>query len=389
MLTRRQLAAGLTGAAFAFALRSKSEAQAARLFDSASSPLGMLLSEEQQAAGIAFLRRHATVDVHSHPGRFFLHGVTNPTPRLQAYGKPFDEKVTRDMRAGHLGAALFSGVADMQLLEFSAQRGLFSTREFASGEAWGDYRRQIGVLKAMVARKEVRTGQSPRDIEQAHRRDATAAIFAIEGGDFIEDRLDRVHQAWDDGVRSITIVHYHVNQIGDIQTAPPRHGGLTRIGAAIVREMNKVGMIVDLAHAPQSVVQGAIDVSTRPMMISHTNLSSAALSHPRLVSPELARLVTGQGGIIGSIPWGIGQASFADWIDSILRLVDVVGVDHAAIGTDMDATYMPVFTDYRLWHLIPAALLAKGLSETETAKITGGNFMRIFAENMRRRSKQR
>jgi membrane dipeptidase len=341
----------------------------------------MRLTEVQQAAGVEFLGRHPTVDVHSHPGRFFLRGVVNPTPRLKAYGEPFEEKVIASMRSGQLSAALFAGVADMQLLDFSPARGLFANREFVRGEAWADYQRQIRVLQALLRQKSIRKGRSVADIRKAHQRDGTAGIFAIEGGDFIEDRLDRVHMARRDGVRSITIVHYHVNQIGDIQTEAPRHGGLTRIGSAIVREMNEAGIIVDLAHAPLSVVKKAVDISRRPMMISHTNLSTAQFDHPRLISPELARLVTRQGGIVGAISWGIGQKSFADWIDSILRLVDVVGVDHTAIGTDMDATFMPVFTDYRLWHLIPAALLAKGLSEADAAKIVGGNFLRVFAEN--------
>lgn len=145
--------------------------------------------------------------------------------------------------------------------------------------------------------------------------------------------------------------------------------------------MNRVGIIVDLAHAPASVTAAAVEVSTRPMMISHTNLSTQQFEHPRLVSPEQARLVTTHGGLVGSNPWGLGQRTFGDWIDTILRLVDVVGIDHVAIGTDMDANFAPVFTDYQCWHLIPAALLARGMDEGEVAKILGGNFIRIFEAN--------
>ena len=76
--------------------------------------------------------------------------------------------------------------------------------------------------------------------------------------------------------------------------------------------------------------------------------------------------------MIGSVPSGIGQANFSDWIDSIMRLTDIVGIDHVGIGTDMDANYAPVFSDYRQWGLIPAALLARGMSEAETAKAMGG-----------------
>jgi membrane dipeptidase len=344
----------------------------------ADAPLGMALTEAQRAAGARFLARYPSVDIHCHPGRFFLEGVVDPSPRIAAYGNPFEARAIADMNAGQLSAGLFAGVSDMALLEFSPTKGLYAIRDFAPGEAWADYRRQIGTLKGLVEQGTALPGRTVADIAAAHRARRTAAVFSIEGGDFIEDRLERVHQAYADGVRAITIVHYHVNQIGDIQTAPAYHGGLTTLGGAIVREMNRAGIIVDLAHAPDTVVRGAVDIATRPMMISHSNLNRPDVSHPRLISDETARLVASTGGIIGSVPSGIGQSTFAEWIDAILRLVDVVGPDHAAIGTDMDANYMPVFTDYRLWYLIPAALLARGMHEQDVAKLIGGNFLRLF-----------
>jgi membrane dipeptidase len=379
VFSRREMLTTMAGAAFGALTVGRAVATDPRWYDPATTPLGMTLTEEQQNAGIRLLGRHPSVDVHCHPGRFFLRGVTDPTPRIAAYGEPFEDRVIADMRLGQLTAGLFSGVADMSLLEFAPDRGLYATREFRPGEAWAGYQRQISVLQQLVAQHKVAPGRDVRDVTRARQRHQTSAVFAMEGGDFIEDRLDRVHQAYADGVRSITIVHYHINQIGDIQTAPAHHDRLTETGAAIVREMNRAGIIVDLAHAPLSVVRGAVDVSARPMMISHTNLSTPTFNHPRLVSPELARLVTQRGGIVGSVPSGIGQSNFASWIDSIMRLVDTVGIDHVAIGTDMDSNYMPVFTSYRQWHLIPSALLSRGMHEVEVAKVLGTNFLRLFA----------
>ena len=139
------------------------------------------------------------------------------------------------------------------------------------------------------------------------------------------------------------------------------------------------GIIVDLAHASLGVTRDAVEIASRPMMLSHTNLKRPDVNHPRLVSVEHARLVSTHGGIVGSVPSGIGQKTTAEWIDSILRLVDALGVDHVAIGTDMDANFMPVFADYADWPLIPAALLARGLHESDVAKIMGGNFLRVLA----------
>src|SRR5262249_55617586 len=158
-------------------------------------------------------------------------------------------------------------------------------------------------------------GLRPADIERAHRSHVTAALFAVEGGDFIEDRLDRVHEAFESGVRAVTIVHYHVNQIGDIQTQPPVHGGLTSLGKSIVREMNRTGMIVDLAHAPFDVVRGVIGICDKPVLVSHSNIATPAANHPRMITAEHARLVASTGGVIGAWPSGFGQSTFADYID--------------------------------------------------------------------------
>jgi len=269
----------------------------------------------------------------------------------------------------------------MRLLEMTAS-GLHAAREYQAGEAYADYRRQLAELKALVAHHELSGGLNPSDVYAAQRRRRTAAIFAVEGGDFIEDRIERVHEAFRDGVRAVTVVHYHVNQIGDIQTEPPVHDGLTPFGKTVIREMNRTGIIVDLAHATIAVTKDVLDVSTKPVMISHTNLSSPALTHPRLISSEHAKLVAAAGGVIGSWPSGIGQTTFADYIDSIQRLVDTVGIDHVAIGTDMDANFRPVLRSYRDWSLVPAALLARDMREAEVAKIMGGNFLRLFQANL-------
>lgn len=350
-----------------------------QIFDPQGGGTGLKLSEAQIAAGQAFVLKHASVDIHAHPGRFFLRDLARQNATTRAMGAPFEAKALTDMSVGHVTAALFNCVADAVLLEASRTGGLMAAREFEPGEAWADYQRQITVLKAMVAKGEAAPGRTARDVAKALAGHRTAAIFGVEGGDFIEDRLDRIATAHADGVRSVTIVHYHPNQIGDPQTQAPRFPGLTPLGRDIVRELNKTGVIVDLAHASLGVTRDAVETASRPMMLSHTNLKRPDIDHPRLVSIEHARLVSAHGGIVGSVPSGIGQKTTAEWIDSILRLVDALGVDHVAIGTDMDANFMPVFADYADWPLIPAALLARGLHEPDVAKIMGGNFLRVLA----------
>jgi membrane dipeptidase len=120
-------------------------------------------------------------------------------------------------------------------------------------------------------------------------------------------------------------------------------------------------------------------VSTRPMMISHTNLQNRS-GWRRFVSAEHARLVTVHGGVIGSMPVAVGIQGMSGYIDEIKRLIDTVGVDHVAIGTDMDGILPAsiIFDDYVEWPTIPAALLARGVRADEVVKVLGGNFRRVF-----------
>jgi membrane dipeptidase len=396
-LSRRTVLKGLAAVAAAAATATAAAAASGTRFaraQGATEPvgdaaqladLGLTLSAEQRAAGVAFLDRHPSVDTHSHPGRFFLRNLPFQTPTTLAFGEPFEAKAVADLSAGHVSATLIAAVADSRLLERTSTQGLHAGKDFQAGEAYADYRGQLAQMTALMADHRLIAGLVPANIINAQRHRVTAAVFSVEGGDFIENKLDRVHEAFRDGVRSITLVHYHINQIGDIQTDAPVHHGLTPLGTSIVREMNKTGIIIDLAHATFEVAKDVVRASSKRVMVSHTNLITATANYPRLISAEHAKLVADAGGIIGAWPSGFGLSSFADYIDAIMRLVDAVGIDHTAIGTDMDANFKPVLRSYRDWSLIPAALLARGMHEGEVAKIMGGNFIRVFKANLGQR----
>ncbi len=217
----------------------------------------MELGPAQRAAGVAFLARHPTVDVHAHPGLFGLSAPPYSTLAERSLGEPFVDRALADLHAGRVSAALFACVADSRLLESFGEK-LRANREFQPGEAYSDYQRQLVKLQTLRGRHEVARGLNPADVRAAQRHAQTAAVFAVEGGDFIEDRLDRVGEAFADGVRSIQLVHYHINQLGDIQSEAPVHNGLTPLGKAVVREMNSAGMLIDLAHATFAVTKDVV-----------------------------------------------------------------------------------------------------------------------------------
>jgi len=370
-LTRRSLIAGGISGGVAIAAGSLWWAR------SHKPPLGMEIPEDLRRRGAALLAEYPSVDVHSHAGRSFLVGAKPDSLLIRLMRDGFEADRIADMRAAQVTASLLALVADFPLLGIE-KGGLRAVREFTDGEAYRDFERQFARFRSLIDDGLIRLGLTPDDIRAAHRAGERVAVLCIEGGDFIEDRLERLAAAHAAGLRSVTLVHYHVNQLGDIQTVAPVHNGLTSLGSEVVREMNRLGMIIDVAHATQATCAGVLAESRVPVMLSHSNLQSGPAPSPRLISTEHARLVTDAGGIIGAWPAGIGSTSLADFVTQIFALVHAVGIEHVAVGTDMDANYKPVLTEYADFPLLAAALLARGMSEGDVAKVLGGNFLRLF-----------
>lgn len=347
-------------------------------------PLGMVLTDTDIAAGRHLLTQVISVDTHAHPGRSFVVGGEHLSTRLKLYSAlgSFEADTIEDMRRGGLTTASFATVSDFQLLDFG-ERGLYAAREFEPGEAWQSYQKQIQRLKELLQQNLCIPVLRPEDITRAKTTSSIGAWLTAEGGDFLEGSLEHLDQAYRDGLRSITLVHYHTNEIGDFQTAAPVHKGLTPFGHQLVSAMNQKGLLVDLAHAAKATAMDAIAASEKPVMVSHSAIRGVrgeGFDFSRFIDLDQARAVAATGGIIGAWPAGLGLSTFADYVDQILRTIDLVGIDHVALGTDMDANYKPVFESYRQLPMLAGALLKRGLSETETAQFLGGNFLRVFRE---------
>jgi membrane dipeptidase len=307
-----------------------------------------------------------SVDLHSHPGMFSSSPI------------PLEGQIQR-MNRGKLRASLFAAVADGTVIG-RRQGGLYATREPHPGESPGYTYRSLGDVRARVTAGTLTLIQSPADLD-APRAGRPGAILAVEGGDFLEGRIDRVQEAYTAGVRSIQLTHYRINELGDIQTDPPRYGGLTPFGLDVIREMNRLGMIVDVAHLTLDGVRGAVAVTRKPLLLSHTVLYTG---WARSVTAEHARLVAGTGGVIGIFPVTSGNYyGLTGYVEHIDRMIKTVGIDHVGIGTDMDGISPPSFLsfdDYAEWPSVTGALLARGYSRDDVAKVAGGNFLRVFAE---------
>jgi len=156
-------------------------------------------------------------------------------------------------------------------------------------------------------------------------------------------------------------------------------GGLTPLGADVVRECNRLGIVVDVAHGTMALVQQAAAATSVPFVLSHTSLARGPLAqYTRLISAEHARLVAQAGGVIGVWPSGFSFVDARDWVGGIARMVDAAGVDHVGIGTDMEGGVNEVWDDYADLPAVADLLLRQGFGPEEAGKLLGGNYVRVF-----------
>lgn len=325
-------------------------------------------SAAQREAAQALLSEHVSVDLHSHPGLY---------PRR--YGNVLATHLERLAR-GRLRLLFATAVGDGPVLQVSATGAIKAVRQPVRGELYVAAYRQLRQFEDAIERGELVHVKTARDLAGLRGQGRPGALLAVEGGDFLEGRLDRVQEAFDRGVRSIQLTHYRVNELGDIQTEAPVHHGLSPFGKDVIREMNRLGMVVDVAHATFEGVKAAVEVATKPFILSHTMLFVRTPLR-RAVTREHARLVARHGGVVGVFPVPVDGPSFDGFIDHVSRLIDAIGADHVGIGTDMDG--IPAggtFTDWGQWPSIPASLLARGYRRDEVAKVMGGNFVRVFEQ---------
>lgn len=344
---------------------------------------GFELTDGELSAAQEFLKIYPAVDVHSHPGRTFVDGAEGLAWKLKLYAMrgTFEERVIADMIAGNLAAVSFSAVADFSVLDLG-DGGLSAARKFEPGEAWKYHLAQVSNLRKLVDTGLVTFVLVPADIAKAHNSGKPGAFFSAEGGDFLEGKIERVEEIFNQGIRMLTPMHYNTNEIGDIITAKPVHGGLTDFGAEVIGEMNRLGMMIDVSHASEKTAFEMIEKSNKPVCATHTHVNGLGFEHPRFISSKLAKSVIDSGGYIGAWPAGLGLSTLRDFVDRIEVLIKFTGYDHVAIGSDMDANYKPVYDNFRNLPLLVGELLKRGHKVDDVAKIIGGNFIRVFTETL-------
>lgn len=156
---------------------------------------------------------------------------------------------------------------------------------------------------------------SPADLDAAKAAGQPAVIGTIEGCHFMDGRLERIREVYRRGIRQLQIVHYMPSDLGDQQTENVTWDGLSPLGADVVRECNRLGIVVDVAHATFKLVEQTARLSAAPFIFSHTSLATAPLRrYSRLISADHARVMAQAGGVIGVWPAAFAFVDGRDWV---------------------------------------------------------------------------
>lgn len=218
-------------------------------------------------------------------------------------------------------------------------------------------------------------------VRRANGERVVGGLLATEGAHPLEGDLANLKKLYDVGFRMIGLHHFFDNELGGSLHGVSK-GGLSPFGIQAVRAIEEKGMIVDIAHSSEKVVDDVLAVSTRPVVVSHTGVRGACDS-ARNLSDAHMRAITAKGGLIGIGFWpgAVCDSTPAGVAKSIRYAADLVGVDHVALGSDYDGSTTVRFDASESAALVQA-LMKAGFSEAEIRKITGDNLLAFLAAQL-------
>jgi membrane dipeptidase len=284
---------------------------------------------------------------------------------------------------------------------------------------------QIDLVNRMVARypDAFELALSADDVERITRRGKIASLIGIEGGVAIENSLAQLRAFFTLGARYMTLTHNTTLDWADAATDTPKHDGLTHFGERVVKEMNRLGMLVDISHVAPTTMTDALRVSQAPVIASHSS-AYAICPSPRNVPDDILKALKQNGGVVmvnfysGFIvpesgkkmravleemrarypdresrmkaleAWYLSEGgkmsrgTYRDVADHIDHIVKVAGIDHVGIGSDFDGiTMSPLgLEDVSSYPRLTEELLHRGYSEADVHKVLGANVLRAFRQ---------
>ncbi|HHW99120.1 MAG TPA: membrane dipeptidase [Firmicutes bacterium] len=225
-----------------------------------------------------------------------------------------------------------------------------------------------------------------QDILTAKEQGKIAAVLAIEGGEALEGDLGVLRMFHRLGVRSIGLTWNERNDIADGVGDARSKGGLSAFGAAVIEEMNRLGILVDVSHLSDPGFWDAVEISKHPIIASHSN-ARAVCNHRRNLTDEQIKALAKNGGVMGmNFAAGFvkadGQPTLDDLLDHIDHIVQLVGPHHVGLGSDFDGIGATPegLNDVTSMPLITEGLVKRGYSDEHIRLILGENYLRVFRE---------
>jgi membrane dipeptidase len=329
------------------------------------------LTDEQKA----LLKGLRIIDAHAHPDRLHL------TKR-----EPDHSSTLATMTEMGMAASVFSAVGDSVYLSNGRLPGPEHLQTMLQLDFWRGDIGKSGKVKLVLKASDIPQAPKPGDVP--------GCIFAIEGGDPLAGNPDRVREFYLYGVRMITLIHYSNNQLGDCMknwtglNPGPRNNGLTAAGRKVIEKMQELGMVVDVAHADSVTLKQIGEVSSKPVLDSHTHLCSQEdlKQCGRFRTWKDMEVVAKTGGVVCTWPWGTSRGktkreTFRDWAAEILEMKKRIGMDHVGLGTDGGGglpQFIKGYQDIRDLSQLVKAMQEAGFTRNEISFYMGGNTDRVL-----------
>ena len=329
------------------------------------------------------LANHPSVDMHSHLGLWEAKGLAEGSFATEIASYPGDAKLKQnilDNIAAGLKCLYLGLPVDLPLIKLGAPGN--KARDFRADEAWQEYLRQMSLLRNMLDTLPLAIAGNSEDISRIALMGKQAIFLSVEGGHMVEQDLGRLKMLHQDGHTKFAPAHYLHNAFCDNQTDSPTIGGLSELGREMVREVNRLGMILDAAHASFAATVQMAELTNSPIILSHTMMrDDDDNQHVRFISRDHARIIAQTGGVIGTWvvapPYAFG--TLEEYVESVLRLSDWVGVEHVGWATDQIEAGLPEwFRTYTSLPQVCAALLDGGFSKQDLIRFIGGNLLRVY-----------
>ena len=245
-------------------------------------------------------------------------------------------------------------------------------------------------IEDIVARSSqyIALARTPGDLYENKRHGRKSIMLGIENGLALGGQLQNVQRFAERGVVYITLCHNGDNDLCDSARGCNTHGGVSRFGSQVIREMNRLGLMVDLSHASEASFYDALDISQTPIVCSHSS-ARALCDHPRNLTDDQMRALAAKGGVAQTTLYhGFlrkdGAASIDDAMEHLEHAIRVMGIDHVGLGTDFDGDGgVSGLADASELINFTRQLLARRYSERDIQKIWGGNFLRVMSQVQR------